>query len=124
MHEAALAVKRAAPEMYPAYVDAVFAAFDVGRFAERDTWEKSRAQVRVRRRLQLRRRRVVDSNAWRWLWVSLLALTRGSLRAIWDSATPWREACRASGVALGRTWRTLRRCAGVCTGGRIILRYR
>ena len=70
MHEAALAVKLVAPEMYPAYVDAVFAAFDVGRFADRDTWEKSRAQVRERsRRRRSRRRRDVDSNfvMWRWL---------------------------------------------------------
>ena len=60
VHEAALAVKRVVPEMYPAYVDAVFAAFDVGRFADRDTWEKSRAQVRARRqRRQLRRRRML-----------------------------------------------------------------
>ena len=44
VHEAALAVKAVAPETYPAFVDSILAAFDEGRFADRDTWDKSRAR--------------------------------------------------------------------------------
>ena len=45
VHEAALAVKQVAPACYPAYVNAVFAAYDSGKFKDDDTWDKTRSQI-------------------------------------------------------------------------------
>lgn len=45
VHEAALAVKQAAPDKYFAFCTAVYAAFDAGRFKDDTTWDLSRAQI-------------------------------------------------------------------------------
>jgi len=45
VHEAALAVRAIAPDKYPAYISAIFAAYDEGKFKDQDTWDKSRAQI-------------------------------------------------------------------------------
>lgn len=45
VHEAALAVKEVQPDAYPAYVRAIFGAYDTGKFQDTDTWTKSRAQI-------------------------------------------------------------------------------
>ena len=45
VHEAALAVKSVAPSSYPAYVDAIYKAFDGGAFKDDQTWDKSRGQI-------------------------------------------------------------------------------
>lgn len=45
VHEAALAVRDAAPASYAAYVDAIFTAYDGGAFQDDATWDKSRAQI-------------------------------------------------------------------------------
>ena len=42
VHEAALAVKEVAPECYPAYLLAVYTAFDAGMFKDDTTWDKTR----------------------------------------------------------------------------------
>ena len=45
VHEAALAVKEADPALYPAYVTAVFNAYDAGKFKDDTTWEMSRSAI-------------------------------------------------------------------------------
>jgi len=45
VHEAALAVKRVAPEAYATYVSKVCAAYAAGRFTDETTWHMTRAQV-------------------------------------------------------------------------------
>lgn len=45
VHEAALAVKEVAPDLYPNYIGAIYECFDKGKFTDRDTWEKSRTQI-------------------------------------------------------------------------------
>ena len=45
VHEAALAVKEVAPECYPAYLLAVYTAFDAGMFKDDTTWDKTRPQI-------------------------------------------------------------------------------
>eukprot|EP00966_Prymnesium_polylepis_P134034 3098105-Prymnesium_polylepis.1 len=44
VHEAALAVKHVAPDKYLAFCAAVYKAYDAGKFQDKDTWDKSRAQ--------------------------------------------------------------------------------
>eukprot|EP00980_Cylindrotheca_fusiformis_P004378 scaffold925_cov129-Cylindrotheca_fusiformis.AAC.31 len=46
VHEAALALKQVAPESYPAYVNAIYTAFNgTGKFKDEDTWNKTRLQI-------------------------------------------------------------------------------
>ena len=45
VHEAAFAVKAAAPDAYPAYLSAVYKAFESGKFRDDDTIDKSRKQI-------------------------------------------------------------------------------
>ena len=45
VHEAAFAVKAAAPDAYPAYLSAVYKAFESGKFKDDDTIDKSRKQI-------------------------------------------------------------------------------
>jgi len=45
VHEAALAVRQANPDLYVAYVTALFAAYDAGKFKDDDTWDKTRKQI-------------------------------------------------------------------------------
>eukprot|EP00927_Polykrikos_kofoidii_P056942 TRINITY_DN51040_c0_g1_i1.p1 TRINITY_DN51040_c0_g1~~TRINITY_DN51040_c0_g1_i1.p1 ORF type:complete len:207 (+),score=38.54 TRINITY_DN51040_c0_g1_i1:108-728(+) len=45
VHEAAVAVKEIDPAMYAEFVDAVYGAFDAGKFKDDDTLNKSRGQI-------------------------------------------------------------------------------
>jgi len=45
VHEAALAVKAACPEQYPAFVAEIYKNFDGGAFKDDATWDKNRSQV-------------------------------------------------------------------------------
>lgn len=45
VHEAALALKKVSPSNYPAYMDAIYRAFERGKFNDEDTWKKNRLEI-------------------------------------------------------------------------------